>query len=72
MSTQTVSEVLRRLKEKVGVKGAINPHGFRHGFAREFLKNGGNLASLADIMGHSDISVTWQAYAVFTVVRAPG
>lgn len=67
MSTQTVSEVLRRLKEKVGVKGAINPHSFRHGFAREFLKNGGNLASLADIMGHSDISVTWQAYAVFTV-----
>lgn len=67
MSTQTVSEVLRRLKEKVGIQGAINPHSFRHGFAREFLKNGGNLASLADIMGHSDISVTWQAYAVFTV-----
>lgn len=69
MTTQTVSEVLRRLKEKLGIKGAINPHSFRHGFAREFLMNGGNLASLSDILGHSDSSVTRDAYAVFTIAE---
>lgn len=67
LTEQGVREVLRRLKRKAGVKGPVNPHSFRHGFAREFLKNGGDLASLADIMGHSDVRVTWQAYAIFTM-----
>lgn len=67
LSAQGVREVLRRLKNRAGVKGPVNPHSFRHAFAREYLKNGGDLATLADIMGHSDVKVTWQAYAVFTV-----
>ena len=58
--------MLKRMKRKAGVKGPVNPHSFRHGFAREYLTNGGNLASLADTMGHSDVSVTWQAYAIFS------
>lgn len=67
ITTQAVSQVLRRLKKRSGVTGHANPHSLRHAFAREYLKNGGNLASLADIMGHSDVQVTWQAYAVFSV-----
>ena len=58
--------MLKRLKRKSGVKGPVNPHSFRHGFAREYLTNGGNLASLADTLGHSDVRVTWASYAVFT------
>ena len=58
--------MLKRLKRRTGVKGPVNPHSFRHGFARAYLSNGGNLASLADTLGHSDLSVTWQAYAIFT------
>ena len=42
-----------------------NPHAWRHAFAREYLQNGGDLASLADYLGHSDVSVTHQAYAIF-------
>ena len=66
LTDQGVREMLKRLKRKAGVKGPVNPHSFRHGFAREYLSNGGNLASLADTLGHSDVSVTWQAYAIFT------
>lgn len=67
LTDQGIRQVLRRLKRKSGVEGVVNPHSFRHGFAREFLKNGGDLASLADIMGHSDVRVTWASYAVFTM-----
>ena len=65
LTTQGVREILRRLKGKVDVSGPINPHAWRHAFAREYLQNGGDLASLADYLGHSDVSVTHQAYAIF-------
>lgn len=67
LTEQGVREMLRRLKKKSGVKGPVNPHSFRHGFAREYLFNGGNLASLADTLGHSDVHVTWQNYGIFTI-----
>jgi len=57
--------VLRRLKKSAGVSGRVNPHSFRHGFARQYLANGGDLATLAQLMGHSDVSVTVGFYAVF-------
>jgi site-specific recombinase XerD len=65
LSTQGVREVFRRMKAKVGVTGPINPHAWRHAFAREYLKNGGDLASLADYMGHADVTVTHASYAIF-------
>lgn len=65
LSTQGVREVFRRMKAKVGITGAINPHAWRHAFAREYLQNGGDLGSLADIMGHADVVVTHRSYAIF-------
>jgi integrase/recombinase XerD len=58
--------VLKRLKQRAHIQGRVNPHAFRYGFAREYLKNGGDLASLARLMGHSDVSVTANYYAIFT------
>lgn len=37
----------------------------RHAFAREYILNGGDLATLADILGHSDVTVTKQFYSTF-------
>lgn len=65
LSPQGIREVLRRWKKRVGVTGRINPHAWRHTFAREFLTDGGDLASLSDIMGHSDVKVTQQSHAIF-------
>jgi site-specific recombinase XerD len=65
MNPNSVIQMLRRLKTKTGVNGRVNPHSFRHAFAREYLKNGGDLASVSDLLGHSQIIVTKQNYAVF-------
>lgn len=62
-----LQQILKRLKKKAGVKNRSNPHSFRHGFAREYLKAGGDLATLQRLMGHSEISTTGSYYAIFTV-----
>lgn len=62
-----VRQMLGRRARRAGVTGAVNPHAFRHGFAREFLMDGGDLATLADLLGHSSVEVTKASYAIFTV-----
>ena len=51
--------VLRRAKN-AGIEG-ITPHALRRSFAVHYLKNGGMLNALQDIMGHNSI-ITTQKY----------
>lgn len=37
---------------------AVTPHGLRHTYGREFVKNGGSMKALQTILGHSNTSVT--------------
>ena len=66
LTARGVSHMLTRRAKRAGVTGPCNPHAFRHGFARHYLTSGGNLGTLSDIMGHSDVSVTKAFYGVFS------
>lgn len=57
--------MLKTLKRKTGVTGRVNPHSFRHGFAREYIQRGGDISTLAKLLGHADMSITARYYAVF-------
>lgn len=61
-----LEQLLKRLKKKAGVGGRANPHAFRHALAREYLTNGGDLATLSRLMGHADVSTTAAHYALYT------
>jgi site-specific recombinase XerD len=65
LTEDAVGEVFRRLKKRAKVKGRVNPHSFRHGFAREWIRAGGDLATLARMLGHVDPSITLRYYARF-------
>lgn len=67
-----VIQMLRRRKKRAGVTGRVNPHAFRHAFAREYILNGGDLASVSELMGHSQLAVTKQFYAIFNVEELRG
>jgi len=60
-------ETIRRLAERAGVH--VSPHGFRHGFAIQYLDSGGNLSTLSDLLGHSDIAVTKLYYGSYESSR---
>ncbi len=61
-----VNQLLQRLKQRAGVLGRVNPHSFRHNFAREYLRNGGDLVTLARLLGHKNVNTTADCYALFT------
>lgn len=66
LTVSGVNQVLKRLKVRAGVKGRVNPHSFRHAFARAYIQNGGGISTLAKLLGHSDINTTMMYYAIFT------
>jgi integrase/recombinase XerD len=67
LSPGAVGQMLKRRAKRVGVEGMVNPHSFRHAFAREFLMNGGDLGSLSDLLGHKGVEVTKDYYAIYLV-----
>lgn len=62
-----VRQMLKRRAEEAGVTGRVNPHSFRHNFAREYLLDGGDMATASDLMGHKGIEVLKENYAIFNV-----
>lgn len=59
-------QLTRRLGRRAGVQGKFNPHSFRHLFALEYIKSGGDLATLSKLLGHRDLSTTAGHYLAFT------
>ncbi|MBN1368298.1 MAG: tyrosine-type recombinase/integrase [Dehalococcoidales bacterium] len=53
LTRRHIGTILKRYGEKVGVK--YSPHRFRHTFAINFLRNGGDVFSLQRILGHTTL-----------------
>lgn len=56
LSTSGLYQLIKRLGERTGIHDA-HPHRFRHTFAVNFLRNGGNIYALQDILGHSTLEM---------------
>ncbi len=64
--------MLRRVGKRAGGSGRVDPHAFQHAFVREFILNGGDIGTVSQILGHTQITVTKQFYAVWSTEELMG
>ena len=58
LNKHAVMCICRRLKNVIKLKQSITHHKWRHTFATNFLKQGGDIESLRLILGHAKLSTT--------------
>ena len=67
ISRTAVWKMLKHMSDMVGIdKDRVYPHSFRHFFALSYMEHFSNIFELADILGHSDLSVT-RIYAATSI-----
>ena len=60
-----ITLMMRRLAKVANIPTVrLSPHTFRHTFAIEFLRNGGNQFTLMALLGHTDVKMT-QRYVTY-------
>ncbi len=68
LSPRQIQKLIEQIRHHLGLPSSVTPHAFRHSFATHLLNSGGDLRSIQELLGHSNLSTT-QAYTAVDTVR---
>ena len=58
LKRNSISQVIKRAKAKVGIRKQIHPHSLRHAFATHLLESGVNVLIIQRLLGHRSLRST--------------
>jgi site-specific recombinase XerD len=58
ISKETIQRFFKRSKRNAGILKEATPHTLRHSFATHYLEDGGNVFTLKELLGHSNLQTT--------------
>jgi len=67
LKANSISEVIDRYKQRLGIVGPCSPHQWRHRWFRRMLSNHMPLTQTAQLGGHENTTVTYQFYGQYAV-----
>ena len=65
LQPQAIERIVRNIATEAGLVKKVTPHTLRHTFATELLRNGADIRSVQEMLGHSSITTT-QIYTHLT------
>jgi site-specific recombinase XerD len=67
LKVNSVSEVIDRYKQRLGIVGKCSPHQWRHRWFRRILSNRMPLTQAAQLGGHETVQLTFQYYGQYAM-----
>lgn len=67
LTTRSVQRIVKKYVEKAHLPVKVTPHGIRHSFATDLLRNGAGLRDVQEMLGHKNIQTT----QIYTHVTRP-
>ena len=62
VSARTIDRMFRKIQENCGFKEIYGVHALRHTFASLLFKKGVDVKTVSEILGHKDVSITYNTY----------